>query len=262
MTDFPLRERMKKGKTTIGSWVTLAHPLIPEILHYAGFDWLAVDLEHSSIDLGQLLPLLISIEANHMTPFVRVGEIDSNLIKRVLDAGAQGVIVADVRSKADAEKVVKSAKYPLAGERGVGLYRAQGYGERFYDYVCRRLKESLVVVQIEHIEAVIKIDEIFSVAGIDACLLGPYDLSASMGRPGNFTFARFRRAERAILESAKAHGIVPGIHSVSSDYQLALTRWRAGYRFLAYGTDYMFMKDMAKKGVRKLKACARKRPKH
>ena len=257
MANHSFREKLKKGKTVLGSWVTLGHPLIPEILSHAGFDWLAVDLEHSSIDLTQLLPLLISIEANHMVPFVRVGELNSNLIKRVLDAGARGVIVANVRSQEEAARAVKAVKYPPAGERGVGLYRAQGFGEKFEDYVRRNPKESMVVVQIEHVDALSEIDRIFSTTGIDAYVLGPYDLSASMGRPGDFTFPEFRRAEKLIMASAKQHGVAPGIHSVSSDSGLALKRLRSGYRFVAYGTDFMFMKDMAKKGVRILRSAAR-----
>ncbi len=123
-----LKLKLKRNQQTLGCWITLAHPLIPEILAPAGFDWLVVEMEHSSIDLGDLLPLIISIEANGMVPLVRVGENNPNLIKRVMDAGAYGVIVPNVNTPDEARAAVSAVKYPLRGTRGVGLYRAQGYG--------------------------------------------------------------------------------------------------------------------------------------
>ena len=119
-----LKKSFSEKRQTYGCWVTIPHILIPEILAPAGFDWLVVDMEHSSIELSELLPLIISIENNNMIPLVRVGENNSNLIKRVMDAGAYGVIVANVCNRNEAEAAVSSVKYPPIGIRGGGLYRA------------------------------------------------------------------------------------------------------------------------------------------
>jgi 2-dehydro-3-deoxyglucarate aldolase len=248
-----LKAKFRKNEQTLGCWVTLAHPLIPEILAPAGFDWLCVDMEHSSIDLGDLLPLIISIEANGMVPLVRVGENDPNLIKRVMDAGAYGVIVANVNSPEEAEAAVNAVKYPPQGRRGVGLYRAQGYGRRFEEYKTWLSKESVVIVQIEHIDAVEKINEIFAVKGIDAFLIGPYDLSGSMGRPGALTHPAVEAAVKKVIEAGRRAGIPAGYHSVSSDPKEALRRKKQGFKFLGFSLDSIFLGDAAVNAMKALK---------
>ena len=130
-----LKERLRKKEVTIGSWITLGHPSVAEIMAKAGFDWLTVDMEHSAITLHQAQQLIQVIELSGVVPLVRVGENDPNLIKRVMDAGAHGVIVPMVNSKEDAEKAVRSVKYPPRGFRGVGLARAQKYGADFEGFI-------------------------------------------------------------------------------------------------------------------------------
>jgi len=248
-----LKEKIGRNEQTYGSWITMAHPVIPELLSHAGFDWLAVDMEHSSIDLAQLLPLIISIEASGMVPLVRVGELNANLIKRIMDAGAHGVIGANVCNQQDAERLVNAVKYPPEGTRGVGLYRAQKYGEDFDGYQAWTSKESIVIAQIEHIDAVAHIDEIFLTPGVDGYLIGPYDLSGSLGKPGQFDLPELKSALAKVMEAGRRHGITAGYHSVSSDPKLAQQRAEDGYRFLAFGTDFMFLKDSAKTALRQLK---------
>src|SRR3990172_12592200 len=121
-----LKEKLKQNKLTIGSWITIGNSSIAEIMAKAGFDWLTVDMEHSAITLHQAQQLIQIIELSGVVPLVRVGENSPNLIKRVMDAGAYGVIVPMVNSKEDAEKAVNAVKYPPVGNRGVGLARAQG----------------------------------------------------------------------------------------------------------------------------------------
>ncbi len=242
-----------KRKQTYGCWVTIPHILIPEILAQADFEWLVVDMEHSSIELGDLLPLIISIENNDMIPLVRVGENNPNLIKRVMDAGAYGVIVANVCSRIDAEAAVSAVKYPPIGIRGVGLYRAQGFGRSFEEYKKWLDEESVVIVQIEHINAVNNIDEIFSTPGIDAFMVGPYDLSGSLGKPGDFDAPEVKDALKTVMEAASRHNIPAGFHSVSSDPQEALKRINQGYNFLAFSLDSIFLGDAACRAMSELK---------
>lgn len=249
----PVKKLLQSNRQTFGSWVTLAHPLVPELLAPAGFDWLAVDMEHSSIDLGDLLPLIMSIEANGMVPLVRVGENDPNLIKRVMDAGACGVIVANVNSAREAQAAVDAVKYPPAGKRGVGLYRAQGYGRQFEDYKHWLATQSIVIVQIEHISAVRDIDAIFSVKGIDAFMIGPYDLSGSLGRPGDFDHPDFKAALKTVMAAAKRHGITPGMHSVAADPALARRRMNEGFKFLAYSLDTILLSHHAAQDMARIR---------
>lgn len=250
----PLKHKLKNFEQTYGCWITLAHPLLPEILAPAGFDWLTVDMEHSSVDLGDLLPLLMSIEANAMIPLVRVGEHDPNLIKRVMDAGAYGVIVADVRTAQAARDMVNAMRYPPFGTRGVGLYRAQGFGKRFEEYLTWLQNESVLIVQIEHIAAVDQIDDIFRVEGVDAFMIGPYDLSGSLGLPGQFEHPKVKSAIDTILQAGKKHGIPAGFHSVSSSAQEAAVRREQGFVFLGFSLDSIFLGDAAMQAMRKLKS--------
>ncbi len=236
-----LKMKLAKNRQTIGCGVTLHHPLIPEILAPAGFDWLAVDMEHSSIDISSLLPIIISIEHNGMVPLVRVGENNPNLIKRVMDAGAYGVIVPNVNTPEQAMAAVSAVKYPPMGTRGVGLYRAQGYGRKFEEYKKWLAKESIVIIQIEHIHAVNCIDEIFAVAGIDAFLIGPYDLSGSMGMPGELTHPKVEKAITRVMAAAKKRGITAGYHSVSADPQAAYKRIKQGFCFLGFSVDSILL---------------------
>ncbi len=249
----PLKQALLENKQTYGSWVTLAHPLIPEILSSAGFDWLVVDMEHSSIGLNELLPLIISIEANGMVPLVRVGENNPNLIKRVMDAGSYGVIVPNVNSPQEAKAAVNAVKYPPIGTRGVGLYRAQKFGRQFEDYKRWLSEESVVIVQIEHIKAVNNIDEIFTVPGIDAFMIGPYDLSGSLGKPGEFDDPEVEKALEKVMEASARYNIPAGFHSVSSDPEEARKRQIQGYKFLAFSVDTIFLGDIAFNALSKLK---------
>ena len=237
----PLKGKLSQNQQTIGSWVTMAHPLIPELLSHGGFDWLCVDMEHSSIDLGDLLGMIISIEASGMVPLVRVGENDSNLIKRVMDAGAYGVIVANINSAEEAQRAVDAVKYPPLGRRGVGLYRAQGYGKNFESYKRWLAKESVVIIQIEHKDAIKDIDAIFSVKGVDAFMIGPYDLSGSMGKPGHYDDPRVKKAIDTILKVGKRKGLPCGFHSVPFDAKALQQRIKQGFKFLAFSSDTIIL---------------------
>ena len=253
MNKISLKKMLADKSQTYGCWVTIPHILIPEILAPAGFDWLVVDMEHSSMELGDLLPLVIAIEKNDMVPLVRVGENNPNLIKRVMDAGAYGVIVANVCSRTEAEQAVSSVKYPPLGNRGVGLYRAQGFGRTFEAYKQWLVEESIVIVQIEHIDAVNNIDEIFSTPGIDGFMIGPYDLSGSIGKPGEFEDPQVTQALDTVMKAAGRHRLSAGFHSVSSNPRDAMRRIRQGYNFLAFSLDSIFLGDAACNALTTLK---------
>jgi len=253
MSKMTLKKKLKNNKISLGCWLTISNPLIPEILAPAGFDWFCIDIEHTSIDLNELLPLIISIENQKITPLIRVGENNPNLIKRVMDIGAHGIIVPNVNSAEEAIQAVKSVKYPPSGFRGVGLYRAQGYGRNFSDYLRWLKKESIVIVQIENIKAVENIDEIFSVKGIDAFLIGPYDLSGSINKPGNFDDDKFKKMINKILKSAKKYNIPAGFHSVSSDPNEAIKSLNKGYKFLAFSLDSILLQNAAVNALEKIK---------
>ena len=155
-----LRDKIHTGTLTIGSWITLAHPAIAEIMANSGFDWLVVDLEHSVITIREAEELIRVIDLAGVVPLVRLTSNNSDQIKRVMDAGSHGVIVPMVNSAAEAERAVQAVKYPLRGKRGFGLARAQGYGAKFKEYLEWQEKRSVIIVQIEHIDAVNNLESI------------------------------------------------------------------------------------------------------
>ena len=192
-----LKAKLMANQLTIGSWITLSNTAVAEIMAGAGFDWLAIDLEHSAITIGEAQQLIQIIELSRVVPLVRIGNNDPYLIKRVMDAGAHGVIVPMVNTKADAENAVSAVKYPPLGRRGVGLARAQGYGLEFEKYKKWINKESIVIAQVEHITAIENLEEILDIPEIDGTIIGPYDLSASLGVPGEFNQQKVMNAVSA-----------------------------------------------------------------
>jgi len=236
-----LKEKLKANELTIGSWISLGNTAIAEIMANAGFDWLVVDMEHSAITLHEAQQLIQVIELSGVTPLVRVGENNHTIIKRVMDAGAHGVIVPMVNSAEDAIKAVSAVKYPPAGTRGVGLARAQGYGLDFKRYKDWVNKESIVIVQIEHINAIENVERILQVKGVDAGIIGPYDLSASMGHPGEYEIKEVKEAIKKFTDVCRKLNKVAGFHVVMPDHEEFKKKQDEGFNFLAFGLDTLFL---------------------
>jgi 2-keto-3-deoxy-L-rhamnonate aldolase RhmA len=252
-----LKERIGRREVTIGSWVTLGHPGVAEMMAQAGFDWLTVEMEHSSITLQQAEELIRVIDLCGVVPLVRVGENNSNLIKRVMDAGAHGVIVPMVNSVVSAEAAVAAVKYPPVGSRGVGLARAQRYGLDFESYRKWAHEETIVIVQIEHIAAVERLADILAVPDVDGFIVGPYDLSGSLGIPGEFEHPLYAEAMGQIDRVAKEIDAVRGFHSVPPQPQLLIDKIDEGYTFLAYSDDFLFLSETCRGGMETIKHALR-----
>lgn len=248
-----LKDKLRKKEVSIGSWITLAHTSIAEIMSNVGFEWLTVDMEHSAITLSQAQQLIQVIELSGVTPLVRVADNDSVLIKRVMDAGAHGVIVPMVNTRDDAIKAVKAVKYPPEGTRGVGLARAQGYGLEFDRYKRWVNEESIVIVQIEHIEAVENLEEILNAKGVDGFIVGPYDLSASIGKPGEFKHPDVKTALRRILQISKKMHKPAGFHVVQPDVVALQGKIKEGYKFLGFSLDALFLGIHCLQAMKKIK---------
>ena len=245
-----LKSRLRSRNLTIGSWLTLGHPSIAEIMAKAGFDWLTVDMEHSAITLHKAQQLIQVIELSGCVPLVRVGTNDANLIKRVMDTGAHGVIVPMVNSREDAEQAVGAVKYPPQGFRGVGLARAQSYGADFEGYKKWNETESIVIVQVEHIKAVENLEAVLSVDGVDAFIIGPYDLSASLGVSGQFDHPDVVAALDEVQRVTKRLNSVAGYHVIPPDPTQVMEKVEQGYRFVAYSLDTLFLGNSCRSGLK------------
>ncbi|MBV9464176.1 MAG: 2,4-dihydroxyhept-2-ene-1,7-dioic acid aldolase [Verrucomicrobiae bacterium] len=238
-----IREKMKRGQPSFGSWLATAHVSNAEILAAAGFDWVAIDMEHSSIVLSDLPMLFGALERGECVPLVRLPENDPSTARRVMDLGACGIIIPMVNSQADAEKAALSVRYPPIGQRGVGIARAQEYGRGFKEYVKATDDAVLVIPQIEHIRAVENVEAIFSVRGVDAYMIGPYDLSGSLGIPGQLRDPRVESAKAKVLEASRGRSIIPGIHLVHPNEGDLADAVGAGYRFIALSSDILMLAD-------------------
>jgi len=244
-----IKDKLRNNKPSIGSWMSMAHPSIAEILAMAGYEWIVIETEHTAIDVSEVLRLIIAIEQRGSIPLVRLAWVDPIQAKAVLDSGAAGVIVPMVNTKAEAELAVAMTKYPPMGSRGIGLARAQGYGVDFDKYVSRANEDLLLIVQIEHIDAVNNIEEILSVPGIDGTFIGPYDLSMSLGLPGQLSHPEVVAAKEKVLKATLKKGLAAGIHFVQplTAVDDCLKAIGEGYRFIAVGTDILFLGDNCRK---------------
>lgn len=248
-----LKRKLENNELTLGSWLTINHQSVVEIMATAGFEWLCIDIEHSAISISDVINLIGHIQGNGMEALVRVNENNPVIIKRVMDAGANGIIVPMVNSIEDAKKAVSSVKYPPTGSRGVGLSRAQNYGIGFTEYQEWLKNDVVIIAQIEHINAVNELSGILEVPGIDGVIVGPYDLSASMGYPGEFDRDDVIEALKKVDKICLEKGRPLGFHVISSDHQKTLDKIDAGYTFLAVSLDFFFLGDLARGEMEALK---------
>ncbi|MBI4589702.1 MAG: 2-dehydro-3-deoxyglucarate aldolase [Candidatus Rokubacteria bacterium] len=242
-----VKVKLREGKAVAGTWLNLGDPIAAEAIAALGFDWLVVDTEHSPIGLDAMAHMFQAIGRFPTAPMARIPWNSEEHIKRVLDAGAWGFVAPNVRSRAEAELVVAAAKYPPNGVRSLGIGRHHlSFKTDPATYYQRANDEIVVVLQIEHIDGVRKIDDILSVPGVDACYIGPNDLCASMGLAPSLepSHREFEDAIQTTKRSALKHGVAPGIHCATVE---TLNRRVAdGWRFMGILGDVRFMTAAAK----------------
>ena len=251
-----LKEKLRGKQQTIGSWLSFDSAATTEIMARAGFEWLVVDMEHPSTSTSGMCRMIQIIELSGCAPLVRVGANDPLLIKRALDSGAHGIVVPMVCSREEAEQAVRAIYYPPRGTRGVGLWRAQDYSTGFEAYKARAARETVFIAQIEHFRAVEALEEILAVPEVDGFIIGPYDLSGSLGDPGNFQNPRFLECLAKVERLAKEHAKPAGYHVVHPDAEGRLLRQKleSGYRFIAYGADMVFFASTVQTEIQRLRA--------
>jgi 2-dehydro-3-deoxyglucarate aldolase len=224
----------------------LSDPSVAEIMGQAGFDWVAVDMEHGSIGHHQLPNIFRALELGGTLPLVRLAEGNSQNCKQALDAGAGGVIVPCVESAEQLKKIRDACRWPPAGTRGVGFSRANLFGAGFENY-REEAQAPLLIAMIESIQAVKNLTSILAVDGLDAILIGPYDLSASLGLTAQFEHKDFCIAMNTILERVNLSNVASGIHVVAPLEDELNKRLIEGYQFIAYSIDAVFLRICAQK---------------
>ena len=244
------KQKLVGGELLVGSVITLSSPEISEIFSDVGFDWLFIDLEHSALGFKEAQVLLQSA-LPQTTCLIRVPSLDEMWVKKALDIGSSGVIIPQIKTAEQVARVVQLCKYPPQGTRSVGIARAHGYGQKFQEYVSTANDQTAIVIQIEHIEAVKNIEAIVSVPGIDCLFIGPYDLSASMGKTGLTTDPEVQNAIEQVKQAAQQAQIPLGIFGTTASAVQPYIQ--DGYRLIAVGMDASLLGNAAKTIVNTLK---------
>ena len=252
MTITDIRQNLASDKPTVGTWLQFPSPDCAEIMAKAGYDWVACDMEHGSFGHGLLPDIFRAIEVGGAVPFARLPLAEKSWIKAALEAGAQGLIFPMIESDEQLAAAIDLATYPgqdlwrskgqTAREyRGVGYCRANTFGKDFDAYRSEITPNLFIVAQIEHIRALDHLDQILSHPRLDAIMVGPYDLSGSMGLTGQFDHPDFIRVLENIRKTCAKHKVPMGPHIVMPDPQELRNQIALGARFIAYGIDSVFL---------------------
>ena len=248
------KSRLRDGQLALGCALQqYRSPEIPRLLAAVGFDYLFIDAEHGAFSLETVEELINASNHSGITPFVRVGEMLYSLVTRALDIGAQGIIFPRVEDPLLLQEAISWVKYPPYGVRGFGFMAPQlDYEQHSLPEIINHLNEqTMIVVQFETAAALENCDELLSVPGIDVGMIGPTDLSISLGVPGEFPHPKLVGAVDSFIEACGRHGVVPGIHCRTA--QMALPWMKRGMRFLGCGSEHGMMLEKARDTMEELR---------
>lgn len=241
-----VKEKLKTGTASIGSWMQIVSSDVAEIMGSAGYDWVAVDLEHGAFTRDRLPDVFRAIEKAGGLPFARTADCSAASIKAALDSGAKGLILPMIESRSQLDAAIDAALYPPEGSRGVGYCRSNLFGKEFYKGLSEN-RDTFFCAQIEHVQALDRLDEIFRHPGLDAVMAGPYDLSGSMDVTGRFDHPDFTAAIHKIFTKAQEYDVPMGFHIVQPNPEALKSNVDEGYRFIAYGIDAVFLYNLAER---------------
>ena len=244
---------------TYGSWISIGHPAMAELMASLGFDWLAVDFEHAGVDIGQSLSLVQAIKGQGVVPYARLPYNDLIWIRRALDTGFMGLVIPMVNTAGEAAQAVNIAKYPPVGQRGIGFCAANMYGTRVNDMIATANRDIKIIAQIETAASVENVQAILEVEGVDGVFMGPYDLSGYYGVLGQFDHPKMKSANEKVLAACKKTGKLEGIHVVAPDLGQVQERVSQGFTFVALSLDITLIATYGKAlidGARKIQPAA------
>jgi len=236
-----IKDRLAAGEVCIGTWHTVCSVEVAEALASLGFDWMAIDMEHGSSGVVDAEAAFVAAERHGCASFVRMPSADPILARRLLDAGACGLLVPVVEDADAFADFASHCFYPPKGRRGVALERFNRWGDDFETYLTDF--SPVLVPMIESRKGVAASDALAALPEVDALFFGPCDLSADLGTPGDFSSAEFAAAIETVKSACDAHGKAAGGHQVQPDAGALQQRIDDGFRFLAYGTDIGAMRD-------------------
>jgi len=236
-----LAQALRTRQRLFGAWTSLGHPAITEMFIAAHVDFVGIDLEHSTISQEQAQRIIAVLQAGHAACLPRVASHNGEQIKRLLDSGADGVIVPNVSKVVEVERIIAWSKYPPLGERSYGVARAQGYGVQFERYVAEWNERSVVILQIESVEGVQAVGELLKPEAIDGVMVGPYDLSGSLGIPGRLSDPRVVEACAHVIEACRRQGKACGTQIIEPTEERVAGAFEEGYTFVVLASDVFIL---------------------
>lgn len=241
-----VKDKLRSGEPVFGTWLSTGNLLAARVLARMDFDWLTLDMEHSPIDFAQAASVFGAIADAGGVPLARVPEGNHHLIKRVLDAGAWGIVAPMIDTVEQARLAIAATKYPPTGNRSLGgSHHALNFDAPASDYFLRANDEILVVLQTESPRGIANAEAIYSLPGVDAIFVGPVDLRAQMRSPDGreATDAEFEAALEAVVAAGRKTGTPTGMHVM--DPETAIRRADQGMQFIAIGSDLRYMGERA-----------------
>jgi len=248
-----LKEALQNGKTVFGPFLKITDPAVVEIMGFAGFDFVIIDQEHGPISLQSAQNMLRAAEPAGITPVIRVTDNEETLILRALDIGAQGIEIPQINSKSDALRAVTAVKYSPQGKRGLCRYvRAANYSSMDrYEYFKAANKETMIIAHIEGVEGINNLEEILSVSGIDVIFIGPYDLSQSLGIPGQVNHELVVEKMEEVIKMCRKKNKAVG--TFADDVKTAKKWVSLGVQYLSFSVDVGILYETSRQIVEKLR---------
>ncbi len=249
----PVKEKLRRGEPTFGTWLSLGDLYATRVMARLGFDWLTLDMEHSPIDWSQAAAIFAVVADAGCVPLARVPQGSHDYIKRVLDAGAWGIVVPMVNTVEQARVAVAAAKYPPEGNRSLGGgMHSMNFDATAGEYYAQANDQILVVLQTESPTGIQNAEAIYSLPGVDAIFVGPVDLRANMRKPDGTeaTDEEFEAALQTVIDTGRRVGTPTGMHVM--DAQTALRRAEQGMQFIAVGSELRMMTVEAQRTLAEL----------
>lgn len=236
-----IKQKFRDAKTVFGTWTSLGDPQITEMFAHSTCDFVGIDIEHGTHSYSECQRIIAAAQAGGSLCFPRIASHNPEMIKRLLDSGADGIIVPMVETAADVEKMVDAIKYSPVGNRSFGMNRAQNYGFDFDGYVRAWNESSVFIVQIESVKGLENLDAILANPNVDGAMLGPYDLSGSLGIPGEIDHPKIKEALAQFAESCKKHGKSCGTQVVEATEATIAEKIKEGSNFIVCASDIFMM---------------------
>lgn len=234
-------QRLRRRQRVFGAWTSFGQASITEIFAGAGVDFIGIDLEHSTISQEQAQRIIAAAQAGGCACLPRVASHNGEQIRRLLDSGADGIIVPNVTTPSEVAQILAWCKYPPAGRRGYGVARAQGYGMAFERYTAEWNARSAIILQIESIASVNVVEELLRPDGVDGVMVGPYDMSGSLGIPGRLADARVTEACARVVEACRRHGKACGTQLIEPTAEGIAAAFAQGYTFVVLASDVFIL---------------------